>query len=432
MIQWLKFTVMTALLVMTAKVSLAQGTETYEQPPINYSATQPHDALGPVQTRLAEGKLKLTGSGKEIVRSLLGELHIPVESQLLVFSKTSLQRQHIRPDHPRTLYFSDTCYVGWLPSGLVEVTTIDPLLGPIFYSFNPNADAPRFVRDNECLSCHGGTFVRGIPGIFVRSVFTDAQGEPLLRFGSEVVDFRTPFANRWAGWYVTGKHGTALHRGNVVASDNNGDLVVDLKRGANITDLSRFFETKSYLASGSDIVALLVFEHQLAMQNTLTRASQDCRRMLAYQKNLQHDLKESVTEELTYDSVKRVFEGAAKDVVDDLLFKGEARLPQGLEGDAAFQTAFQTGARRDRDGRSLKDFRLQGHLFQNRCSYLIYTESFLALPEALKRKVYRRLINALHPTNPDPQYAYLGEEERARITSILQQTHPEFRQALEQ
>lgn len=428
----LKFAAATALVVLTTRVSQAQGTETYEQPPINYSATQPRDALVAIQQRMAAGDLKLNGSGKEIVRSLLRELNIPIESQMLVFSKTSLQRQRIRPDHPRALYFSDTCYVGWLPSGLVEVTTIDPLLGPVFYSFNPNDDEPKFVRDNECLSCHGGTFVRGIPGIFVRSVFTDVEGEPLLRFGSEVVDFRTPFTNRWAGWYVTGKHGTALHRGNVLAQDKNGELVVDLKRGANVTDLSRFFETKSYLAPGSDIVALLVYEHQLAMQNTLTRASQDCRRMLAYQRNLQHDLKEPVTEELTYDSVKRVFEGAAKDVVNDLLYKDEARLPQGLDGAPAFQGAFQTGAPRDRDGRSLKDFHLRGHLFQNRCSYLIYSESFLALPEALKRKVYSRLGQALHPTNPDPQYAYLGEEERTRITSILQQTHPEFRQALEQ
>ena len=153
--------------------------------------------------------------------------------------------------------------------------------------------------------------------------------------------------------------------------------------------------------------------------------------MLAYQKNLQHDLKEPVTEELAYDSVKRVFAGAAKDLVDDQLFRDEAPLPQGLAGAAAFQSAFQTGAHRDREGRSLKDFQLQGHLFQNRCSYLIYSESFLALPEALKRDVYRRLRHALHPTNPDPQYAYLGGEERARITRILDQTQPEFRRALE-
>ncbi len=432
MMHRLKFAVMTMVVVLAAITGVAQGTESYEQPPISYSATAPRDALVAVQQRLAAGQLKLTGSGREIVQSLLQELHIPVESQMLVFSKTSLQRQRIRPDHPRALFFSDTCYIGWVPSGLVEVTTIDPQLGPIFYSFDPNADAPKFVRDNECLSCHGGTFVRGIPGIFVRSVFTDEQGEPLLRFGSEVVDFRTPFTNRWAGWYVTGKHGSALHRGNVLAQEKNGELVVDLKRGANVTDLSAFFETRAYLTPRSDIIALLVYEHQLAMQNTLTRASLDCRRMLAYQKNLQQDLKEPVTEELTYDSVKRVFEGTAKDVVDDLLFKGEAQLPQGLEGSAAFQSAFQTGARRDRDGRSLKDFHLRGRLFQNRCSYLIYSDSFLALPDPLKRKIYDRLVRALHPTNPDPQYAYLGGEERARITSILQQTHSEFRQVLEQ
>lgn len=425
------FTATTALLVLTTNVGQAQGAEPYEQPPISYSATLPHDALTQLQTRLAAGQLQLTGSGKEIVQRLLRELQIPVESQLLVFSKTSFQRQRIRPDHPRALYFSDTCYVGWVPSGLIELTTVDPQLGPIFYSYDPHADTPKFVRDNDCLSCHGGNFVRGIPGVFVRSVFTDAQGEPLLRFGSELVDFRTPFTNRWAGWYVTGKHGTTRHRGNVVAQDKNSELVVDLKRGANVTDLSHFFETKAYLAAGSDIVALLVYEHQLAMQNTLTRASQDCRRMLAYQKNLQHDLKEPVTEELTYDSVKRVFEGAAKDVVNDLLFKDEAPLPEGLEGAAAFQSAFQTGAPRDRAGRALKDFHLRGHLFQNRCSYLIYSESFLALPEPLKRRIYRRLGQALHPTNPDPQYAYLGGEERTRISSILQQTHPEFRQALE-
>jgi len=430
MIQRRQLAVMAALVVLTPNATPAQGTEAYEQPPINYSATPPRDAVAAMQSRLATGQLKLTGSGKEIVQSLLRELHIPVASQMLVFSKTSFQRQRIRPDHPRALYFSDTGYVGWVPAGLVEVTTIDPQLGPVFYRFDPNAAEPKFVRDNDCLSCHGGNFVRGIPGIFVRSVFTDGEGEPQLRFGSEVVDFRTPFTNRWAGWYVTGKHGMALHRGNTLAQDKNGRLEVDLKRGANIADLSHFFETKAYLTSGSDIVALLVFEHQLAMQNTLTRAAQDCRRMLAYQKNLQRDLKEPVTDELTYDSVKRVFEGAAKEVTDDLLFKGEAQLPQGLEGAAAFQGAFQAGIPRDRDGRALKDFLLRGHLFQNRCSYLIYSESFLALPEALKRQVYSRLRHALHPTSPDPQYAYLDGEERARITSILQQTHPEFRQAL--
>lgn len=417
---------MTLVLALAAHSAAAQSSETYEQSPINYSAAQPNDATVSLQKRLTSGRLKFSGDGKEILLSLLRELDIPVETQTLVFSKTSFQRTRIRPEQPRAIYFSDTCYIGWVPNGLVEVAAIDPELGPIFYSFDPGAAQPAFVRDQDCLRCHGGTFVRGIPGVFVRSVFTDETGEPLLRFGSEVVDFRTPFTNRWGGWYVTGKHGEALHRGNVLAREKNGALIADLKQGANKSNLAGLFEMEAYPAQGSDVVALLVLEHQLAMQNTLTRASLDCRRMLAYQKNLQQDLKEPATEELVYDSVKRVFDSAAKEVVDDLLFKDEAPLPKGLAGSPAFQTAFLAQALRARDGSSLKDFQLDGHLFKNRCSYLIYSDSFQALPEQLKKRVQTRLAHALHPTQPDGRYTHLGAEERARIARILRETHPAF------
>lgn len=413
-------------LALAAHSAAAQSSETYEQSPINYSAAQPNDATVSLQKRLTSGRLKFSGDGKEILLSLLRELDIPVETQTLVFSKTSFQRTRIQPEQPRAIYFSDTCYIGWVPNGLVEVAAIDPELGPIFYSFDPGAAQPAFVRDQDCLRCHGGTFVRGIPGVFVRSVFTDETGEPLLRFGSEVVDFRTPFTNRWGGWYVTGKHGEALHRGNVLAREKNGALIADLKQGANKSNLAGLFEMEAYPAQGSDVVALLVLEHQLAMQNTLTRASLDCRRMLAYQKNLQQDLKEPATEELVYDSVKRVFDSAAKEVVDDLLFKDEAPLPKGLAGSPAFQTAFLAQALRARDGSSLKDFQLDGHLFKNRCSYLIYSDSFQALPEQLKKRVQTRLAHALHPTQPDGRYTHLGAEERARIARILRETHPAF------
>ncbi|MCW5555924.1 MAG: hypothetical protein KIS67_27670 [Verrucomicrobiae bacterium] len=416
---------------MRPELAEAQSSEVYEQPPINYSITPARDAVTRLQTRLAAGELKFTGSGKDILQTLLRELAIPVESQMLVFSKTSFQRKLIRPDRPRAIYFSDTCYVGWVPYGLIEIAAIDPALGPVFYSLDPNAAAAPIVRDNECLSCHGGAFVRGIPGVFARSVFTEPTGEPLLRHGTEVVDFRTPFTNRWGGWYVTGQHGGSLHRGNVFARDEQDQLLVDLKRGANLADLSRFFDQRLYPTDGSDIVALLVFEHQLAMQNTLTRAGINCRRMLTYQRNLQRELKDPVTDELTYDSVKRVFDSSAKEVVDDLLFKDEALLPEGLAGAKAFQVTFGADARRTDQGDSLKDFHLQGRLFRNRCSYLIYSDSFLALPEALKRRVYERLAHALHPAQPHPQYAYLEAEEKARIAHILKQTHPEFRSALE-
>jgi len=369
-------------------------------------------------------------SGRQIVQSLLRELKIPVESQLLVYSKTSLQRERIHPSHPRSLFFNDTCYVGWVPSGLIEVTTIDPILGPIFYSIDPASTSanprPTFVRDSDCLRCHGGNFIRGIPGLFARSVFTTDEGEPMLRFGTEIVDFRTPFTNRWGGWYVTGKHGIALHRGNVMARQKDDQVVVDFREGANITDLSQFFDTSAYLTNSSDVVALMVFEHQLAMQNTLTRASLYSRRMLDYQHKLQRDLKEPVTEEPVYDSVKSVLDSAAREVVDDLLFKDEAELPDGIKGSAAFQQVFTANAPRSAGGDSLKDFQLQGHLFKNRCSYLIYSDVFRGLPKPLMKRVCERLSRALRTADPDPRYAYFGTEERSRIVGILRETYPDL------
>jgi hypothetical protein len=318
---------------------LAQLDELYEKPPINYSTTKPHDAVTELETKSGSA-LPWTGGGKMIVQRLLKELRIPMESQVLVFSKTSFQRQAINPTRPRAIYFSDNCYVGWVPDGLVEVATIDPQLGPVFYSFDPNSEPPHFIRDNNCMTCHGGQFVRGIPGVFVRSIFTAETGEPLFGYGSEVVDFRTSFTNRWGGWYVTGKHGNFLHRGNALAHEEHGELVVDFRRGANLTNLSDLVQTQPYLRPDSDIVALLVLEHQTAMQNTLTRASLDCRRMLAYQKNLQAELKEPVTEGLVYDSVQHVFAAAAQRVVDDLLFKDEAELPPRIDARPPFKERF--------------------------------------------------------------------------------------------
>jgi len=417
--------------LLSVFVGSARAIETYEQSPMNYSASQPNDAITRLQARLVSGAVRLGGRDQELLSGLLGELQVPVESQVLVFSKTSLQRQRISPDHPRAIYFSDENYIGWVPGGLIEVVSIDPKLGPTFYQLDPGEarkDARRsFKRDSDCLRCHGGTFVRDIPAVFVRSLHTDGNGEMLLQGGSTLVDFRTPFTNRWGGWYVTGKHGSELHRGNVFTEEKNDELVAEFKRGANITDLDKFFDTDRYLTNSSDIVALLVLEHQTAMQNTITRAGMSCRRMLEYQQNLQRELKETSTNELAYESVRSVFAAAVREIMDDLLFYKEAVLPEGLQGSAAFQQAFQANARRTANGQSLKDFSLTGHLFQNRCSYLIYSDSFLALPPQLKRRVYSRLGEVLTAEQSEPRYAYLEGKERGRIARILQETHPEFR-----
>jgi hypothetical protein len=414
----------------------SQDAELYEQAPFNYSAAVPHDCVALLQKEIASGELKLGSNDRHAIEALLRWLKIPIESQLLVFSRTSFQRDRIRPELPRALYFNDNCYVGWVPGGLIEITTLDPVLGPMFYSFDPaavktNADHS-VVRDADCLRCHGGTFVRGIPGLLARSVFPDEQANPIMRLGSEIVDLRTAFSNRWGGWYVTGLSGEILHRGNLLFSDRDEQPAPDFKRGANITNLADRFDVKRYLAQGaSDIVGLLVFEQQLTIQNTLTRASLDSRRMLDYQKKLQVAFKTPLTEEPEYDSVKSVFDHTAQAVVDDLLFKDEASLPVGLQGSPSFQKAFLGTATKTSDGRSLKDFDLHGHLFQNRCSYLIYSETFRNLPAPLKKRIYARLRRALRPGDADPRYPFLDSEERGRILSIIRQTDSELWTALD-
>lgn len=414
---------------LASSLARAQSEADYEQPPVSYSKTTPRDAVTRLQARFARGEIMLTGSDLAMLQQVLGELGVSADTQMLVFSRTSFQRGRIRPDQPRALYFSDSVYVGWVPGGLVEVTAIDPTLGPVFYTLAlPGARRGplKVERDADCLRCHGGAFVRDIPGVFARSLFPDANGDPLLRHGTLVVDDETPFEQRWGGWYVTGYHGTTPHRGNALASELKDQLVFDPAK-ERPDELSGGFTVSNYLRPTSDVAALLVFEHQMAVQNSLVRAAFAVRRMTAYQHGLQRTFKEPETEEPAYDSVKSVFASSVQDVVDHLLFRNAAPLPSGVIGHEAFRKSFSAGAPRSRSGHALKDLSLDGRLFAQRCSYLIYSESFGALPETLKVRILDRLAAALQSRDPKDRYAYLPSEEKQRIYAILLETHPDAR-----
>ncbi|GAB5560901.1 MAG: hypothetical protein SynsKO_25480 [Synoicihabitans sp.] len=425
------FFVGTLVLVM-GMASTSAAEENYEAAPIHYSGTEPNDPISRLQEKLAAGEYQFLGSEEEILQGLLAELDVPKTSQVLVFSRTSLQRHRISPENPRAIYFSDDMYVGWVPGGLIEITSVDPVLGPIFYAVSPRAlraaSETAFKRDSDCLRCHGGHFVRGIPGVMVRSVFPDDTGEPIFRLGSTLVDYRTPFEERWGGWYVTGRHGRSLHRGNIFAIENSDETVqFPIQEGANVTDLSAFFDVERYPVSGSDIVALMVFEHQTAVQNAITKASLEARRMLHYQAEMQATFKEPVTTEPSFDSVKSVFNSVAEQLVDALLSKDEAPMPRGVMGAPEFVASYEKTERRTSAGHALRDLSLQGRLYKYRCSPLIYTEMFGAMPESLKAMVYQRLASALDPANTEGDYTYLPSEERRAIRSILQETLPEIR-----
>jgi hypothetical protein len=405
----------------------AQLPPDYERPPIAYSRTAPQDAVAQLRDRLARGEIALRGSDEEILRAVLRALRIPPDSQLLVFSRTSLQAGLIRPAHPRAIYFSDSAYVGWVPGGLIEVAAIDPALGPVFYGFDPQdaRDGRRtFVRETSCLRCHGGSVVRDIPGLFAGSPFTAADGEPLSPRGREIMDDTTPFARRFGGWYVTGYTGTAPHRGNAFAREAGGriEFTPSDQRPA---DLAATLDTSPYLTASSDIVASLVFAHQLALHNSLTRAAQRTRLILEHQQARQRAAHEPVTPEPVDESALNVVATAAEDVLDHLLFRDAAPLPDGVRGGDAFRHAFAADARRSSAGDALKDLSLHGRLFANRCSFLIYSDSLAALPAPLKNRILDRLAAVLRDADPSGRYAYLEADEKRRILAVLGETYPD-------
>ena len=352
-------TLLGAVAIMTALVAgeARSSPPAYELPPIRYSHAKPRDAVAQLLKRIAAGEITLMGSDHDILRAVLRELSVPEESQIVVFSKTSLQSGLIRPDNPRALYFSDSVYVGYVPGGLIEIAAVDPELGPVFYSFDPQdaRDARRtFVRETTCLRCHGGTFSRDIPGLIERSVVATDRGDIVSGQGAELVDDATPFERRWGGWYVTGYGGKENHRGNAFGLERD-DRIEFIPSPERPVELSNRFVPANYLTSTSDVVALLVFQHQLAMHNSLTRAAQRCRRVLDHQRAQQMSSNGPVTEEPATDDATGVFAQAARDVVDHLLFLARRRCRTALAEPTPFDAHSRTGAPRSAKGDALKD-----------------------------------------------------------------------------
>lgn len=419
----------TSLLIASLYGLNLPAEDEYENAPIRYSESEPNDAARRLESLMASGKVKIDRTDAwTVLHGLMKQLDIPQESQVMVFSKTSKQNDRISPQTPRVVYFGDNAYIGYCLGGSIEVSTIDPKLGPIFYLLDPYVEPGKplhFQRDQSCLSCHGGPFTPEVPGVLVRSVFPGPEGHPIMSQGSTVVGTTTPFTDRWGGWYVTGKHGTVLHRGNVTATEKNDQSIdIDFHKGANVTSLVKLFDTKPYKRKTSDIVALMVLEHQTSMQNVLTKASHTSLRAMHMQTSLQRELGEPVTSEPT-GTARRIIDHCAEDVVEALLFKDEAELPDGgIEGDTAFQTAFTKNAPQSSNGRSLKDFQLLNRIFKHRCSYMVYSLTFQHLDAPLKQTVLDRLWAVLEGKDTSGSFAYLGETERSHIRRILAETLP--------
>jgi len=412
-------------LVITAASRVARGQE-FEQEPIAYSRSQPANRVSQLVERIESGDVSLAfDETTGYLRSLLAELQVPVSSQMLVFSKTSLQRHRITPRTPRALYFSDDVYVGYCRDGdVLEISAVDPQLGAVFYTLDQDGEAPPTIRrqTDNCLICHGSSQTKEMPGHVVRSVFTDAGGLPVLSAGTYRIDQTSPLEKRWGGWYVTGTHGNQKHLGNLIVGRRVEPEQVDNAAGLNVTSLEDRFDASAYLSPHSDIVALMVLEHQTDAHNYLTRASFLTRQALHYQQALNRDLGEPADH--VWDSTTSRVKNACEPLVEYLLFAGEAPLTSEIRGTSKFAEEFAQQGPRDPQGRSLRDFDLSRRLFRYPCSYLVYSSSFAALPKEARDQVLERMWQVLNGEDPSEKFAHLTEADRLAIREILQATLP--------
>jgi hypothetical protein len=398
------------VLSVTAQVDL------WDLPPLRYSDTPATDRLVALAQQWQRDPSILRGkSDVARLQEILRSLGVPQESQILVYSKTSKQNSLIHPGNPRALYFSLDCYVGYVPGGAVEVIIQDPKLGPVFYLIDWNrAQAKVNVeRDHsDCLSCHGTGRTEHAPGLLVRSVFPDETGQPLLMHGSDLVMHDTPISKRWGGYYVTGS--IALpHLGNQTFSSAQKPMP---KRSAWM-DLKGRVPLELYPCGTSDIVALLVLEHQCHAHNLLTSARMNYERACYLAKSIAPD------DDPDLGSAGRVADQAAQRIIDWFLFRGEAALgDDGVTGHEDFLRAFAALVPASKNGDSLADFQLNTRIFKNRCSYMVHSEAFQGLPPSVRKRVMERLKQVIDHPPANDAYADIKASERRRIGQILRDT----------
>lgn len=396
----------------------------FERPPIAYSTTSPNNCISRLQNRLDHGELELERHETfGYLPAVLKALDVPTESQMFVFSKTSLQVRYISPRTPRAIYFNDNVYVGYCQNGdMLEISAVDPQLGTAFYTLEQQSTAkPRFERRiDNCLICHSSSRIEGIPGHLVRSLFTDGTGQPVYSGGSRSVDHTTPLEQRWGGWYVTGTHGPQQHLGNLVVRTRAVQEPVDNSPGYNVNKLNDRLDVDKYLTPHSDIVALMVLEHQILVHNRLTKANFDTRQAIDYDVMMNRLMHRPDTD--VSDTTARRIKSTGDRVVDALLLVGEAKLTAPICGTAGYSDRFQNASPRDPHGRSLRDLDLTRRLFKYPCSYLIYSEAFDGLPRESKDYVFQRLWDILSGKDPSEKFGHLDISDRQAIIEILRTT----------
>ena len=394
--------------IVLASFASAETTyKDFDDPPHNYHTAPLKDRFTKLKADLESGRIPLDhGSEKAFVISLLKALDVPASSQMLVFSTTSLQLRFITPRNPRAIFFNDGLYVGYIPGAKIEILSMDPELGAIFYMFDiPTGSRPITVeRSEKCVNCHTKEDTGFVPGIVIKSVVPGPTGGSLKTFRKERTGHDIPFSERFGGWYVTGDRGVATEWANVIGRYSGEDITKSPVQPGQLFDFAK------YPVATSDILPQLVHEHQGGAANRILQASYRARTAFHLDKD-----------KLTPAHYAELDE-QARIVTRYLLFADEVPMPSGgIAGDVAFKTDF-LAKRHAVQGASLRDFDLRTRIFKYRCSYMIYSPEFLGLPARMKQHIYLRLREALSVEKPAKDYAYLPVAEKQAIHAILKGT----------
>ena len=405
-----KIPLLTLLVLSVALPSFGQDINYYDpySPAHEYHTRELKDPFTLLIADFESGKRELDNrSGKAFLTSLLEQLDVPASSQLLVFSRTSLQTRKISGSNPRALYFNENVYVGYIPGGKVEIISLDPDLGGIFYIFDipKGEELPVIERSGRCMNCHAVAETRRVPGLSTRSVIPGSNWGKLVSFRDKEIGHQIPLSERFGGYHVTGDPGLTDHKGNLIGEKVGGKIVTE------VIEPGTEFDWSAYPAETSDILPHLLLEHQAGFINMALEASY---RVRTYQHLGKGEIKpEHVA----------VLHGLAEELVRYLLFADEAKFPAGgIRVDPQYREDFLSDRREAANGLSLKDLDLETRLFQHRCSYLIYSDVFQATPDLFRQQVYRVLGEAISTEKPDPDFAYLSATEKKAIHGILRET----------
>ena len=416
-----------ALVVASLATLVASATAQafHVRKPNEYRAAVDDNVATALDAKLAAGDLTLVSQGRSgRLRALLAALAVPESSQTLVFSKTSLQRHRISPHSPRAIYFGRDAYVGWVPgAAALEVAVSDAKLGMAFYTVPQDPATPaRFVRDDSCLSCHATGHTDDEPGVVLRSVFADENGDPIASAGESNVTMRTPMAERWGGWLVTGKI-DETHRGNGTAvRGERGRWRVESRSAVDLGAFADRFAAADYLAPTSDVGALLALEQQATVHNLLIKAMLQTRCLL----QTDREVNAMLGEEGLRESTAEILDDLARKLVTALLMGGEAATTDAnATPDARFAADFVALWPQSADGPRIGELTVAPRTFSLPLSPMVHSRAFAALPEELRELVLRQLRRALAKGRL-PRDVQVSKEQRLAIDAHLRATLPGY------